>query len=72
MKANPYEKINQQLKEDSERIFQSSNLSKDDIQKLKSSAESAKIILTKIEPNDNVDLIQSFLNFVIRACTNCL
>lgn len=65
---NPYSRINQQLKSDSEKIFKSSNIDNNDIQELKEAAENTKIILTHVESNETTDLIQAFLNFVIRLC----
>lgn len=66
--ANPYEKINQQLKEDSEKIFHSTDINEQDVKDLKNAMETAKVILTRIEPNETTDFIQSFLNFVIKMC----
>ena len=65
---NPYEKINQQLKEDSEKIFHSTNINEQDVKDLKNAMETAKVILTRIEPNETTDLIQTFINFVIKLC----
>ena len=65
---NPYEKINQQLKEDSGRIFHSSNIEQKDIDDLKQAMETAKVVLTRVESNETTDLIQTFINFVIRLC----
>ena len=66
--TNPYEKINQQLKEDSEKIFHSTDINEQDVKDLKNAMETAKVILTRIEPNETTDFIQSFLNFVIKLC----
>lgn len=66
--TNPYEKINQQLKQDSEKIFHSTDIDEKDVEELKQAMETAKVILTRIEPNETTDFIQSFLNFVIKIC----
>lgn len=66
--TNPYEKINQQLKQDSEKIFHSTDIDEKDVEELKQAMETAKVILTRIEPNETTDFIQSFLNFVIKMC----
>lgn len=65
---NPYEKINQQLKEGSEKVFHSTDINEQDVKDLKNAMETAKVILTRIEPNETTDFIQSFLNFVIKIC----
>ena len=67
-KSNPYEKINQQLKEDSDRIFHSTNIEQKDIDDLKQAMETAKVVLTRVESNETTDLIQTFINFVIKLC----
>lgn len=66
--TNPYEKINQQLKQDSEKIFHSTDINEQDVKDLKNTLETAKVILTRIEPNETTDLIQTFINFVIKLC----
>ena len=66
--TNPYEKISQQLKEDSEKIFHSTDINEQDVKDLKNAMETAKVILTRIEPNETTDLTQTFINFVIKLC----
>ena len=66
--TNPYEKINQQLKEDSEKIFHSTDIEQKDIDDLKQAMETAKVVLTRVESNETTDLIQTFINFVIKLC----
>lgn len=66
--TNSYEKINQQLKEDSEKVFHSTDINEQDVKDLKNAMETAKVILTRIEPNETTDLIQTFINFVIKLC----
>lgn len=66
--TNPYEKINQQLKQDSEKIFHLTDINEQDVKDLKNTLETAKVILTRIEPNETTDLIQTFINFVIKLC----
>lgn len=66
--TNPYEKINQQLKEDSEKIFHSTDIEQKDIDDLKQAMETAKVVMTRVESNETTDLIQTFINFVIKLC----
>lgn len=68
MPANPYEQLNQKLKEDSERIFRNSSIDEQDREQLRKTAESAKYILTQIESNEATDFLQDFLTFVIKLC----
>ncbi len=65
---NPYEKINQQLKQDSEKIFHSTDIDEKDVEELKQAMNTAKVTLTRVEPNETTDFIQSFINFVIKLC----
>lgn len=65
---NPYEKINQQLKQDSEKIFHSTDIDEKDVEELKQAMNTAKVILTRVEPNETTDLIQSFISFIIKLC----
>lgn len=67
-RENPYEKINQQLKEDSEKIFHSTDIEQKDIDDLKQAMETAKVVMTRVESNETTDLIQTFINFVIKLC----
>ena len=67
-RENPYEKINQQLKEDSEKIFHSTDIEQKDIDDLKQAMETTKVVMTRVESNETTDLIQTFINFVIKLC----
>lgn len=67
-RENPYEKTNQQLKEDSEKIFHSADIEQKDVDNLKQAMETAKVVMTSVESNETTDLIQTFINFVIKLC----
>ena len=63
-----YEDFNKKLKEDSDRIFRSTDISEDDKEDLRQATEFAKIVISEIESNETTDIIQSFLDFVVRLC----
>lgn len=63
-----YEDFNKKLKEDSDRIFRSSDISEDDKEDLRQATEFAKTVISEIESNETADIIQSFLDLVVRLC----
>lgn len=63
-----YEDFNKKLKEDSDRIFRSTDISEDDKEDLRQATEFAKAVISEIESNETADIIQSFLDLVVRLC----
>ena len=68
MTENPYEKFNEKLKKDAEEIFRSTDIDESDVRELKQAMNTARMVLTKVEPNETTDFLQSFISFILRIC----